>query len=73
MYMLKQVFLLYEGSSWMTRICTNAAAVEGMHTTASTLGAVTVVRPDGYVGMVAPFEHVEDMTKYFEQFMLASA
>ena len=32
-------------------------------------GAVVVVRPDGYVGMVAPFEHVEDITKYFASFM----
>ncbi|KAM5541471.1 hypothetical protein V8D89_005025 [Ganoderma adspersum] len=33
-------------------------------------GAIVVVRPDGYVGMVAPFEHLEDITRYFASFML---
>ena len=32
-------------------------------------GAIVVVRPDGYVGMVAPFEHLEDITGYFASFM----
>ena len=32
-------------------------------------GALVVVRPDGHVGMVAPFEHLEDITGYFASFM----
>ena len=32
-------------------------------------GAIVVVRPDGHVGMVAPFEHLEDITGYFASFM----
>ncbi len=32
-------------------------------------GAVVVVRPDGYVGMVAPFEDVADIDQYFSSFM----
>lgn len=34
-------------------------------------GAIVVVRPDGYVGMVvAPFEHLDDVTRYFTSFMI---
>ena len=33
-------------------------------------GAIVVVRPDGYVGMVAPFEHLDDISGYFATFML---
>lgn len=36
-------------------------------------GAVVVVRPDGYVGNVAPFEHIKDIDDYFAGFMVASA
>lgn len=32
-------------------------------------GAVVVVRPDGYVAMVAPFEAVHDVDAYFASFM----
>lgn len=32
-------------------------------------GAIAVVRPDGYVGMVAPFEHLDNVTRYFAAFM----
>ena len=32
-------------------------------------GAIVVVCPDGHVGMVAPFEHLEDISQYFESFM----
>lgn len=32
-------------------------------------GAVVVVRPDGYVGMVTPLRKVEDLNSYFESFM----
>lgn len=28
-------------------------------------GAIVIVRPDGYVGMVAPFDKVEDIDGYF--------
>jgi phenol 2-monooxygenase (NADPH) len=31
-------------------------------------GAVVIVRPDGYVGMVAPFDKVEDLDAYFASF-----
>jgi len=31
-------------------------------------GAVVIVRPDGYVGMVAPFEHIAHINAYFAQF-----
>ncbi|EMD39328.1 hypothetical protein CERSUDRAFT_82057 [Gelatoporia subvermispora B] len=34
-------------------------------------GALVVVRPDGYVAMVAPFEHHRDIDRYFESFMRA--
>jgi len=34
-------------------------------------GAVIVVRPDGYVGIVAPYENVEDLEAYFEPFLKA--
>ncbi|KAL4251565.1 PheA/TfdB FAD monooxygenase family protein [Abortiporus biennis] len=33
-------------------------------------GAVVIVRPDGYVGMIAPFEKVEDIETYFAGFMI---
>lgn len=32
-------------------------------------GAVVIVRPDGYVGMVAPFERLEDIDQYFRNFI----
>ncbi|KAF8332459.1 FAD binding domain-containing protein [Amanita rubescens] len=32
-------------------------------------GAVVIVRPDGYVGMVAPFDGVHDVDVYFSSFM----
>jgi phenol 2-monooxygenase len=32
-------------------------------------GAVVIVRPDGYVGMVAPFDGVHDIDAYFSSFM----
>ncbi|KAI0923519.1 hypothetical protein AcV5_009039 [Taiwanofungus camphoratus] len=35
-------------------------------------GAIVVVRPDGFVGAVAPFEHLKDINEYFTSFMLAS-
>jgi phenol 2-monooxygenase len=31
-------------------------------------GAVVIVRPDGYVGMIAPFDHVRDVNHYFATF-----
>ncbi|GBE86738.1 Phenol hydroxylase [Sparassis crispa] len=34
-------------------------------------GAIVVVRPDGYVGAVAPFGRVDDIGEYFASFMLA--
>ncbi|KAH9945760.1 FAD binding domain-containing protein [Amylocystis lapponica] len=34
-------------------------------------GAIVVVRPDGYIGTVAPFEHLDDINQYFASFMLA--
>ena len=33
-------------------------------------GAIVVVRPDGYVGTVAPFERSDDVTRYFGSFLL---
>nr|VWO96611.1 FAD-dependent monooxygenase DEP2 (EC (Depudecin biosynthesis cluster protein 2) [Ganoderma boninense] len=33
-------------------------------------GAIVVVRPDGFVGTVAPFEHLDDITRYFAMFLL---
>ncbi len=33
-------------------------------------GAIVVVRPDGYVGTVAPLDRVEDIDAYFSGFML---
>lgn len=33
-------------------------------------GAIVVVRPDGYVGMVAPFERLQDIDEYFAGFMI---
>ena len=33
-------------------------------------GALVVVRPDGYVGTVAPLERVDVLNAYFEKFML---
>lgn len=32
-------------------------------------GAVVVVRPDGYVGIVAPYESIKDVEEYFAGFM----
>ncbi|KAI8996410.1 FAD binding domain-containing protein [Trametes punicea] len=34
-------------------------------------GAIVVVRPDGYVGMVAPLERLKDVDAYFDSFMVA--
>ena len=34
-------------------------------------GAVVVVRPDGYVSIVAPYESIRDITEYFAGFMKA--
>lgn len=31
-------------------------------------GAIVIVRPDGYVGMVAPFTAVDDIEQYFDSF-----
>ncbi|KIK04558.1 hypothetical protein K443DRAFT_92950 [Laccaria amethystina LaAM-08-1] len=36
------------------------------------VGAIIVVRPDGYVGMVAPFENVKELGAYFVGFMKVS-
>ncbi|KAI1791861.1 FAD binding domain-containing protein [Ganoderma leucocontextum] len=33
-------------------------------------GAIVVVRPDGYVGIVAPFESLRDVDAYFASFMI---
>ncbi|OSD04732.1 hypothetical protein PYCCODRAFT_1386005 [Trametes coccinea BRFM310] len=35
-------------------------------------GAIVVVRPDGYVGIVAPFDHLKDVNTYFDSFMAQS-
>lgn len=35
-------------------------------------GAIVVVRPDGYVGMIAPYEALDDLKEYFAGFMKAS-
>jgi phenol 2-monooxygenase len=32
-------------------------------------GAIVIVRPDGYVGMVAPFHKVDDLNTYFYSFL----
>ena len=34
-------------------------------------GAIVVVRPDGYVGMIAPYEKLGDVDEYFGGFMRA--
>ena len=34
-------------------------------------GAIVVVRPDGYVGTMAPFEKVGDINDYFAGFLKA--
>lgn len=34
-------------------------------------GAVVAVRPDGYVGLVFPFDAVRDADEYFASFMRA--
>ncbi|OCH85883.1 hypothetical protein OBBRIDRAFT_784167 [Obba rivulosa] len=34
-------------------------------------GALVVVRPDGYVGLVVPFEHHREVDRYFASFMRA--
>ncbi len=33
-------------------------------------GAIVVVRPDGYVGMVAPLDGVKELNRYFGAFLL---
>ena len=35
-------------------------------------GAIVIVRPDGYVGTVAPFERLDDVDAYFSSFMTRS-
>ncbi|KAI0794575.1 FAD binding domain-containing protein [Fomes fomentarius] len=35
-------------------------------------GAIVIVRPDGYVGIVAPFDRVDDVNAYFASFMVAA-
>ena len=32
------------------------------------IGAIVVVRPDGYVGMISPLENIGDMDMYFRSF-----
>lgn len=32
-------------------------------------GAIVTVRPDGYVGMITPFDRVSDLKGYFAGFM----
>lgn len=32
-------------------------------------GAVVVVRPDGYIGMITPLEGAAELDSYFSQFM----
>jgi phenol 2-monooxygenase (NADPH) len=34
-------------------------------------GAVVIIRPDGYIGFVSPFEGVPDIDAYFASFMNA--
>ncbi|RPD57176.1 thioredoxin-like protein [Lentinus tigrinus ALCF2SS1-7] len=34
------------------------------------VGAIVVVRPDGYVGMVAPLDGVKELNSYFESFLI---
>ncbi|KAI0675863.1 FAD binding domain-containing protein [Trametes maxima] len=34
-------------------------------------GAIVVIRPDGYVGVVAPLDGAKDVVAYFESFMIA--
>ena len=33
-------------------------------------GAIVIVRPDGYVGMIAPYDKMEDLSVYFGSFMV---
>ena len=33
-------------------------------------GAIVIVRPDGYIGTVAPLDGVAFLNKYFESFLL---
>ena len=35
-------------------------------------GAIVVIRPDGYVGMIAPVEGVQEVGQYLSSFMKAS-
>ncbi|KZT07245.1 uncharacterized protein LAESUDRAFT_758651 [Laetiporus sulphureus 93-53] len=35
-------------------------------------GAIVVVRPDGYIGMVAPLNGLQDIDNYFASFMISS-
>lgn len=32
-------------------------------------GAVVIVRPDGYIGMIAPLDGVKDIDRYFAGFL----
>jgi phenol 2-monooxygenase len=32
-------------------------------------GAIVIVRPDGYVGAISPFDLIDDIFKYFASFM----
>jgi phenol 2-monooxygenase len=34
-----------------------------------TNGAIVIVRPDGYVGMVAPLDGILDISSYFKSFI----
>ena len=36
-------------------------------------GAIVIVRPDGYVGMVAPLDNIQDVNEYFAAFMSPKA
>ena len=36
-------------------------------------GAVVAVRPDGYIGFIAPLEGVEDLMGYFDRFLTRRA
>lgn len=35
-------------------------------------GAIVIIRPDGYVGMVAPFDKLQDIDQYFKNFTSGS-
>jgi len=36
-------------------------------------GAIVILRPDGYVGMVAPLDGLKDLDTYFAGFLKASS